>query len=195
MRGVVLIGLWLAGILTIGAMAIADPIARAPGLDRAARQGASAYQLAVQTPARIQQDEPASLILHVLKNGRPADDVTACLATAPLFPSEEDVTDTTPAAGIDLGAGPEGAFLPVCATAIAAVRTAPGVYEFTWEPDTAGRVNLRFTAGDSQLNVPVNVGSAPPNPAILIGFVVLVGVILSAAAWMRRRRLRQGSLT
>lgn len=195
MRGIVAMGLPLAGILAVGAMAIADPRAPARGIDSDARPGVSAYQLAAQLPARIRKGEPAALILRVRKSGLPADHVAACLAPAPLFASEEDVADTTPAIGIDLGAGAEPASEPACAMAIAAVRTAPGVYEFTWEPDTAGRVNLRFSVGDSQLNVAVNVGSAPPNPAILMAFVLLVGVILSAAARMRRTRQRQGGST
>lgn len=165
----------------------------AGGAGSEARQQAAAYKLAAQLPARIRKGEPASLILHVLKSGRPADDVAACLAPVPLFASAEDVVDPTPATGADLGTAVEPASQAACVMAIAAVRSAPGVYRFTWEPDTAGRVNLRFTAGDGRLNVAVNVESAPPNPAILIAFVLLVAAILSAAAWMRRAPQRQGS--
>lgn len=69
-----------------------------------------------------------------------------------------------------------------------AVRTGPGVYEFTWEPDTAGRVELRFTVGGTELDVAVDVVSAPPDSAFLVAFVLLVGAILGSAARMRRTR-------
>lgn len=182
----------LAGFLAVAAVASAHPHAPAGVFHGQAHGNASEYRLTVQILTRIQKGKPAALILHVQKNGQPANNVVACMATAPLFPSEEDIQNATPAMGIDLGTGAESTFQPGCVMAMAAVRTAPGIYRFTWVPDTAGRVNLRFTAGDSRLNVAVNVGSAPPNPAILIGFVVLVGVILGAAATTRRRRLRQG---
>ncbi len=195
MRGIVAMGLSLAGILAPAAIVIADPSAPVRGIESEARRGASAYQLAAHLPASIRKGEPASLILHVQKSGRPVDDVIACLAPVPAFASEEDAADTTPAIGIDLGAGAEPGSQPGCVMAIAAVRTAPGVYQFTWEPDTAGRVNLQFSVGDSQLNVAVNVGSAPPNPAILIAFVLLVGAILSVAVRMRRTQQRQGGST
>ncbi|MGD0696335.1 MAG: hypothetical protein ABSB82_16050 [Terriglobia bacterium] len=199
LRGIVAIGLSLAGILAPAAIVIAAPSAPVRGIESEARRGASAYQLAAHLPASIRKGEPASLILHVQKSGRPVDDVIACLAPVPAFASEEDAADTTPAIGIDLGAGAEPASAPApepgCVMAIAAVRTAPGVYQFTWEPDTAGRVNLQFSVGDSQLNVAVNVGSAPPNPAILIAFVLLVGAILSVAVRMRRTQERQGGST
>jgi hypothetical protein len=195
MRRIIAVGLQLAGILVLGTLAIAIPSTAARDIESKAGRGASAYELAVQLPARIRKGEPASLILHVQKSGRPVDDVAACLAPAPLFASEEDVADTTSAIGSDLGASAEPTSQPACVMAIAAVRTAPGVYQFTWEPDTAGRVNLRFTAGDSLLVVAVNVRSAPPNPAILIAFALLVGVILTAAARMRRSQQRQGGST
>ncbi len=184
----------LAGILT-GVMAIAGLGAAARGIESQVRRGPSAYQLAAQLPAGIRKGQPASLVLHVQKSGRPVDDVAACLLPAPVFPSEEDALDATPAIGADLGAGAEPGSHPACVGAIAAVRTAPGVYQFTWEPDTPGRVNLRFTVGDSQLNGPVNVGSTPPNAAILIAFVLLVAAILGAAGRMRRTQQRQGDLT
>jgi len=173
-------------------MAIAGSSAPAGGAGSEGRQQAAAYQLAAQLPARIRKGEPASLILHIQQSGRPVDNVAACLAPVPLFASEEDAADLTPAAGADLGTAVEPASQPACVMAIAAVRTAPGVYQFTWEPDTAGRINLRFTAGDGRLDVAANVESAPPNPAILIAFVLLVAAILSAAARMRRASQRQG---
>lgn len=188
------IGLPLAGILA-SAMAIAGPGAAARGIESQIRLGPSAYQLGAQLPTRIRKGEPASLVLHVQKSGRPVDDAAACLVPAPLFPSEEDALDATPAIGIDLGAGAEPSSQPGCVGAIAAVRTAPGVYQFMWEPDTPGRVNLRFTVGDSQLNEAVNVSSAPPNAAILIAFALLVAAILGAAGRMRRTQQRQGDLT
>jgi len=195
-------GLPLAGILA-SALPIARPSAAAQGIENRVQRAPSAYQLAAQLPARIKKGEAASLVLYVQKGGQPVDNVAACLVPAPLFTNEEDAMDTTPAIGVDLGvdlgaelgAGPEPGSQPACVGAIAAVRTAPGVYEFTWEPDTPGRVNLRFTAGDSQLNEAVNVSSAPPNPAILIAFVVLVAAILGTAGRMRRRQPRQGDLT
>jgi hypothetical protein len=187
-------GLPLAGILA-GAMAIAGSAVAARGIDSQVRRGPNAYQLAAQLPARIRKGEPASLVLHVQKSGRPVNDVAACLVPAPLFSSEEEAIDATPAIGIDLGASAEPGSQSACVGAIAAVRTAPGVYQFTWEPDTAGRVNLRFTVGDSQLNEAVNVSSAPPNAAILIAFVLLVAAILGAADRMRRRQQRRGGLT
>jgi hypothetical protein len=186
-------GLLLAGILA-GVMAIAGPVAAARGIESQVRRGPSTYQLAAQLPGRIRKGEPASLVLHVQKNGRPIDNVAACLVPAPLFTSEEDALDATPALGADLGAGAEPGSQAACVGAIAAVRIAPGVYKFTWEPDTPGRVNLRFTVGDSQLNGAVNVSSAPPNAAILIAFVLLVAAILGAAGRMRRTQPRQGSL-
>jgi len=181
-------GLRVAGILAAVAAAIAVPSAYARGAD----SKTGAYQLAAQLPARIWKGEAATLSLHVQKSGRPADDVAACLAPAPLFAGEEDATDRTPALGSDLGAGPEPASQPACVMAIAAIRTAPGIFQFTWEPDTAGRVNLQFTAGDSRLIVPVDVGSAPANPALLAAFVLVAGVMVSAARWMRHARERQG---
>jgi len=176
-------------------MAIAGSGAAARGIESEDRRGPSAYQLAAQLPARIRKGEPASLVLYVQKNDRPAEDVAACLVPAPSFTSEEDAMDATPAIGADLGAGAEPGSQPACVGAMAAVRTAPGVYQFTWEPDTPGRVNLRFTVGDSQLNEAVNVSSPPPNPAVLIAFVLLVAAILGAAGRMRRTEQRQGDLT
>ena len=186
-------GLPFAGILA-GAMAIAGLSAAARDLGSQVPRGPSGYQLSAQLPARIRKGEAASLVLYVQKSGQPVDDVAACLVPVPLFTSEEDATDTTPAIGIDLGAGAEPGS-PACVGAMAAVRTAPGVYQFTWEPDTPGRVNLRFTVGDSQLNQAVNVGSAPPNPAVLIAFALLVAAILGVAGRMRRTEPRQGDLT
>jgi len=196
MRAIVAIGLLLAGIPAVGAVAATDSSVSARASNREVQGSATAYQLTAQVPARIRQGEPASLVLHVEKTGQPpAGDVAACLATAPLFPSEEDASDTTPALGMDLGVGAESSSQSGCVMGIAGVRSAPGAYQFTWEPDTAGRVNLRFSVGDSLLNVLVNVESAPPSPAILIGFLLLVVVILSAAGWMRHAQKRHGGST
>jgi len=181
-------GLKLAGLLaTVTAMAVLSAYARVTD--------AGAYQLAAQLPDRIWKGQAATLILRVQKGGRPADDVAACLAPAPLFASEEDVSDRTPAMGSDLGAAAEPALLPACVMAIAAIRTAPGVYQFTWEPDTAGRVNLRFTVGNSRLDAAVDVGSPPADPAILAAFALMATAILSTAWLMRRRRRQQGGST
>jgi hypothetical protein len=184
----------VAGILAV-ATAIAGPRAAARGIDGQVPSRPSAYQLAAQLPARIRKGEPASLVLYVRKSGHPVDDVAACLVPAPLFASEEDAMDTTPAMGSDLGASAGPGSPAGCVGAIAAVRAAPGVYQFTWEPDTAGRVNLRFTVGDSQLSEAVNVSSPPPNAAILITFVLLVAAILGAAGHLRRAHQRHGDST
>ena len=164
--------IWLAGVL--------------------AAHAAGAYRLAADLPARLRKGEPASLILRVDAGGRPAHDVAACLVPAPLFASEEDAADTTPAIGIDLGVGADPSPETPCVMAIAGVRTAPGVYRFTWEPDSAGRVELRFRVKEGRLEVPVDVESAPPSPTVLIAFVLLIGTIMGAAAGMRRRQTRQG---
>ncbi len=195
MRRVIATGLQIASTLLLCALCFANSSSEGRAIESKAGQDASAYRLTAQIPDRIQKGEITSITLHVQKNGRPVDDIIACLKPAPLFVSEEDVTDTTAALGSDLGANEEPATQLACVTSIAAVRTAPGVYQFTWEPDTAGRINLQFTAGESRLEVPVNVRSAPPNPALLIAFVLFVGVILSTAAWMRRMRHRQGGST
>jgi len=193
-RRLLLIGLPLAGIL-VSAMALPGPRSLAQGIESQVRRGPSAYQLAVQLPARIRKGEPASLVLHVQKSGRPANDVAACLAPQPVFSSEEDAVDATPALGTDLGVDAEPGSTPGCVGAIADVRTAPGVYQFTWEPDTPGRVNLRFTVADSQLNAAVDVASSPPNPAILTSFLLLIAAILGDAGSLRRRQRRLGEFT
>ena len=113
--------------------------------------------------------------------------------TVPLFISVEDALDSTPAGGIDLGPAADGTTQPACAMAIAGVPDGAGTYAFTWEPDTAGRVNLTFTAARSTLRVPVDVASAPPNTTILVSFVVLVTIILSTAGWLRRQRAGSGA--
>ena len=187
-------GLPLAAFL-VSAMVIPAARAVAQGIESQVRRSPSAYQLAVQLPARIRKGEPASLVLHVHKSDRPVDDVAACLVPRPLFTSEEEAADATPAIGIDLGVGAEPGSQPACVGAIAAVRAAPGTYQFTWEPDTPGRVNLQFTVGDTQLNEAVNVTSTPPNLAILLAFVLLIATILGAAVRMRRRQQRQGDFT
>ncbi|MGP8246651.1 MAG: hypothetical protein ACLQVN_19290 [Bryobacteraceae bacterium] len=146
------------------------------------------YVLTVELPARLRKGAPATLLLHVHSGAQPVDRLAACLATAPLFPSMEDALDTTPANGIDLGAGPESGLQPGCSMAIAGVPSGPGIYAFTWEPDTAGRVNLKFTAGASAITVPADVDSAPPSPVILAAFVVFVALVFGMAAYARRRR-------
>jgi len=187
-RGTVALSLLPTVIFAISLIAAAPAIGHAQALDRQAQQPANANLLTVELPARIQKGEPASLILHVAQNSHPTGDLAACLAPVPLFPSEDDAADTTPALGADLGVGAESASQPGCVMGIAGVPTAPDSYQFTWEPDTAGRVNLHFTLGESQLVVPVDVASAPPNFAILIVFVLFVGATLLIAARLRHTR-------
>jgi hypothetical protein len=152
-----------------------------------------AYQLTAQLPATIAKGKVTTLILHIRENGKPVDSVAACLTTAPLFMSVEDALDTTPAGGIDLGTGLEAAAQPGCRMGMAGVPSGPGTYEFTWEPDTAGHVNLIFTAGVSMLNIPVDVASTPPSRAILILFFFVVAAVLSTAACLRRRLRPEGA--
>ena len=182
MKGKKAIAVMLVSILVAGAQA-------------AGRQGlvtaAGAYQLTVQIPPVIRKGRSATLILNVQKGDKPVDQLVTCLATAPVFVSLEDAVDTTPAGGIDLGTGSGFAARPTCTTALAGEQSGPGTYVFTWEPDTAGRVNLTFTAGAGSLTVPVDVRSTPPNVAVLILFVVFVAAVLITAAGLRRR-LRPG---
>lgn len=152
-----------------------------------------AYRLTARLPATIAKGKTATLVLHISENGKPVDRVAACLATTPLFISVEDAQDTTPAGGMDLGTGLEAALRPGCRMGIAGVLSGPGTYAFTWEPDTAGRVNLTFTAGTSLLTVPIDVASEPPSPAILILFVVVLAAVLSTAACLRRRLRPEGA--
>jgi hypothetical protein len=156
---------------------------------------AGAYQLTVQLPSTIAKGKATTLILHIVESGKPADRVATCLVTAPLFISVEDAMDTTPAGGSDLGTGPEAAVQPGCRMGIAGVQSGPGTFEFSWEPDTAGRVNLTFTAGGGMLTVPVDVASAPPRPAILILFVLSLAAVLSTAACLRWRRRPEGAVS
>jgi hypothetical protein len=188
MRTFAAMSLSLAGILAMATFVAARPPAAAQATDTKIQRRAGPHQLSAELPARIRKGEPASLILRVEQKSQPDRGVAACLAPVPLFPSEEDAADTTPALGTDLGVGAESESQPGCVMGIAGVRTAPDTYQFTWEPDTAGRANLRFTLGDSQLNVPVDVGSAPPNPAILAGFGLFVALTLIGAARMHRMR-------
>jgi hypothetical protein len=71
---------------------------------------------------------------------------------------------------------------------MAGERTAPGTYAFTWEPDTAGRVNLDFAAAGAAVTIPVDVVSPPPNAAVLALFLLAVVGILVVAAHLRRLR-------
>jgi len=146
------------------------------------------YVLTAELPPTLRKGAPATLVLHVHRGAQPVDHLGACLATAPLFISTEDALDTTPANGIDLGVGLESSPQPACSMAIAGVPSGPGIYAFTWEPDTAGRVNLKFTAGGSAITVSVDVDSAPPSPVILAVFVVFVALVFSMAAYVRHRR-------
>ena len=188
MKGMTAVGgALLAGLLAGGAPAIAGQGTGAPGISGAGTPETGAYQLATELPATIRRGEVVTLILHVRKGGQPVDRVAACLAAVPLFVSVEDALDPTPAGGIDLGVDPESAAQPACTMTIAGAPSGPGTYAFTWEPDTAGRVNLAFTAGASTLTVLVDVTSPPPSTAILILFVLLVVAILSTAACLRRR--------
>jgi hypothetical protein len=160
--------------------------------DKEAAAG-SLYQLMPEIPPVIRKGGSVTLVLHVRRDGRPVDKVTACLEAVPLFPSIEDTTDTTPSGGIDLGTDPDSASQPGCVHSIAGVMTGPGVCEFTWEPDTTGRVNLTFTVGTSVITVPVDVASAPPNAAVITFFVIFVGAVLSTAGFRRRRLRPRGS--
>lgn len=150
-------------------------------------RAAGNYVLTAELPATLRKGAPATLVLHVHQGTQPVDHLAACLAPAPLFIGMEDALDTTPAKGIDLGVGSEPSLQPACSMAIAGVPGGAGNYAFTWEPDTAGRVNLRFTAGDSAITVPVDVDGAPPSPAILGVFAVFVALVLSMAAYVRHR--------
>lgn len=185
----------LAGFLAGGAQHAAGQSKSVPETRTAGNAGTGAYQLKAQLPPTIRKGEPATLILHVWRKGRPADDVMACLAPVPIFLSAEDALDTTPAGGMDLGASPDSAAQQACTTALAGVPGGPGTYLFTWEPDTAGRVNLTFTAGDSALTVAADVGSAPPNAAVLVLFVLFVVTVLSCAAYLRRRPRPEGAVS
>lgn len=159
----------------------------APSAVSAADNGAGGYVLTVQLPAALRKGVPSTLFLHVRQGARPVDRLVACLATAPLFVSMEDAMDTTPANGVDLGVGPVSSFEPGCPTAIAGIPSGSGNYTFTWEPDTAGHVNLILTAGPGALTVPVDVGSAPPNRLILTLFAAFVALVLGVAAYGRQR--------
>lgn len=194
-NGMKAISMWLlAGILAGAAQGVAHQGAGAARIGRAGTAGEpGTYQLTVQLPSAVRKGQNATLILHVRKDGQPFDPATACLATVPLFVSLEDAIDTTPSGGIDLGAGPEFPARPACTNAIAGMRSGPGTYVFTWEPDTAGRVNLTFTAGAGTLSLPVDVASAPPNAAILILFAAFVAAVLITAAGLRRLRQPGGA--
>jgi hypothetical protein len=185
----------LAGFLAGGARHAAGQSKSVPEMRPAGNAETGAYQLMAQLPPTIHKGEPATLILHVSRKGRPADHVMACLAPVPIFPSAEDTMDTTPAGGIDLGASPDSAAQPGCAMALAGAPGGPGTYLFTWEPDTAGRINLTFTAGDSALTLEADVGSAPPNAAVLALFVLFVATVLSCAACLRRRPRPEGAVS
>jgi len=150
-----------------------------------------AYELKAQIPPAIRKGVVVGLILRVRKEGRPVDDLVCCLAALPLFPSVEDAMEAKVSGGIDLGTAPRSAVRTGCPDSIAGTMKGPGQYEFMWEPDTAGRVNLTFTVETSRLTVPVDVAGAPPNPAILAAFVVLVGAVVGTAAFLRRRHPRQ----
>jgi hypothetical protein len=184
----------LAGFLAGGAQHAAGLSKSVPQMRPAGNAETGAYQLMAQLPPTLRKGEPATLILHVWRKGKPAENVMACLAPAPIFPSTEDATDTTPATGIDLGLSPDSTAQPACTMALAGVPGGPGTYLFTWEPDTAGRVKLTFTAGDSALKVETAVGSAPPSAAVLALFVLFVVTILSCAAYLRRRPRPEGAV-
>jgi hypothetical protein len=185
----------LAGFLAGGAQQAAGLSKSLPETRTAGNAGTGAYQLKAQLPPTIRKGEPTTLILNVWRKGKPADNVMACLSPVPIFPSTEDAMDTTPAGGMDLGASPDSAAQPACTTALAGVPGGPGTYLFMWEPDTAGRVNLTFTAGDSALTVGTDVGSAPPKAAILALFVLFVVTVLSCAAYLRCRPRPEGAVS
>jgi hypothetical protein len=151
-----------------------------------------AYQLRAQIPAVVRKGEVVRLILYVQKGGLPVDKLTCCLTALPLFPSVEDTMNARVSGGIDLGTDPGYSSRPGCPNSIAGTMIGPGTYEFTLEPEAAGRVNMTFTVGANVLTVPVDVASAAPNPAILAAFVILIVVIMGTAAFLRRR-LHPGS--
>jgi hypothetical protein len=167
-----------------GTLASAGESAHAQ-IDRALGTARTA-QLAAEVPAAIRRGQVVTLILRVHEGGHPIESAAACMAAVPLFASIEDALDSTPAGGADLGSSV--APQPACTMGIAGLPSGRGTYEFTWEPDTPGRVNLTFTSAGSRLVVPVDVASAPPNPVILVSFVASVVLVLAVAAWWRRRR-------
>jgi hypothetical protein len=177
----------LAVMLASVAPAIADHNADVQAGRAQATAGGSASGLTAEIPGTIRRGEAVTLVLHVSKEGRPVDGAAACLAAVPLFISIEDALDSTPAGGADLGAGSAPGAQPACTTSIAGLPRGRGAYEFTWEPDTPGRVNLTFTAAGLTLTKAVDVGSAPPDTATLASFVLLVVFIFCAAAFLRRR--------
>jgi hypothetical protein len=174
----------LAGILA--APAIASPHEAAPSR---ASVGAAAPRLSAEIPRSIRRGEAVTLVLHVTTAQRPVEAAVACLAAVPLFISIEDALDSTPAGGVDLGSGSSssGAAQPGCEKSSAGLPQAPGVYAFTWEPDTPGRVTLTFTAAGGTLTLPVDVASAPPDTTVLVSFALLTAAILGIAACVRRR--------
>ena len=180
----------VAGILAGVTPAIALPHQADRSL---ASANAAAPRLTAEIPRSIRRGGTVTLILHVTTAQRPVEAAVACLAAVPLFISIEDALDSTPAGGVDLGAGfsSPGAARPGCEKSIVGSRRAPGVYVFTWEPDTPGRVTLTFTAAGGTLTLPVNVASAPPDTRVIVLFGLLVAAILGIAASIRRRsRLR-----
>jgi len=176
-------------LLTLAAGA--EATAPATGLTHPATD--SGYQLTAQIPSAFQKGQNATLVLHVKKDGQSVDPAAVCLSPRPLFISFEDAADPTPAGGADLGTGLGTAPGTGCSNALAGEQTGPGTYAFTWEPDTAGRVNLMFTAGSGTLTVPVDVGSAPPSTTVLILFAVFVAAVLITAAGLRARLERIGA--
>lgn len=183
----------LAGILAAAAPVIAGQRAAARIGTLTSTVQTGPLQLTADIPAALRRGEAATLILHVSKAGHAVDRSVACLAAVPLFISVEDALDTTPAGGVDLGSASALGPQPACAMAIAGTASGSGRYMFTWEPDTAGRVNLTFTAAGGTLTMPVDVASAPPATAVLASFIVLVVITPGAAVWLRRRRLRSKS--
>ena len=179
----------LAVMLASVAPAIADHNADVQAGRAQATAGGSASGLTAEIPGTIRRGEAVTLVLHVSKEGRPVDGAAACLAAVPLFISIEDALDSTPAGGVDLGSGSSssGAAQPGCEKSSAGLPQAPGVYAFTWEPDTPGRVTLTFTAAGGTLTLPVDVASAPPDTTVLVSFALLTAAILGIAACVRRR--------
>jgi hypothetical protein len=181
-------------VLARSAVLPADHTTSTPLIGRSGPAATGNYVLTAELPATFHKGAPATLVLHVHRGAEPVDHLVACLATAPLFTNMEDALDTTPANGIDLGVGTESSLQPACISSIAGVWSGPGIYAFTWEPDTAGRVNLKFTAGASAITVPIDVDSAPPSPVILASFVVFVALVFSSAAYARHRRPKAAAL-
>ncbi len=183
--------MWRAGAVGL-VLAVAAAAAHAGPVDvtssRGPGQAGVAIRLLADVPAAIRRGEPVTILLHVTRDGRPGDGLATCMAARPLFIDLEDALDPTPAGGMDLGTGAALDGQPACDMAIAGTPHGPGSYEFTWEPDTSGRVNLIFAAAGRTLTVPADVASAAPSRPFLGVFVLFVSATLATGLAVRRRR-------